>query len=104
MGEEIKKHMEERKRSEKIFRETDLSKEHFVEATKKVTDAEKRLEMVEKERAETERSIRKTEENVKNTQEDIARAHEGGRESKPSKPGSTYESTSKTPPPKGQHG
>jgi hypothetical protein len=86
MEDELKKHMEERRRSEKIFKETDKSKEHFLEVTKKVTEAEKRLEAVEKERAGTERSIRTTEENVKNTQEEIVRTHENGRDSKPSKP------------------
>lgn len=102
MEEEEKKHREVRKRSEQIFREIDHSKEHFIEATKKVTEAEKHIEKVENERAQTERVIRKTEEEIKNTHEEIARAHEGGREDKPSKPGSTNESTSKTSPSKGQ--
>jgi septal ring factor EnvC (AmiA/AmiB activator) len=104
MEEEEKKHPEAQKPGKKIFREIDESKEHFIEATKKITEAEKHLEAVEKERAQTERAIRKTEEDLKKTQEEIARVHESGGKSKPSKPGSAYESTRKTSPPKGQQG
>jgi len=99
MEEEIQKHRAEKKRSEKLSRETERSGEHFIAATKEITAAEKHAEEAAKLQQKVDIGLRKTEKELAETEKEIIRTQRKVRAEKESEAEKAYGQARKKMPP-----
>ncbi len=76
MTDEIQKHREEKKRSEKVFAAIEKSREHFIEASKEVTKAEEHLEKEAKLQISIDEGLQQTEKDLIEAEKEIIGTHQ----------------------------